>query len=45
VIVADLDRMDRLAATGRSPLHRASPAARVAATMAVAVAAVLAWPP
>jgi energy-coupling factor transporter transmembrane protein EcfT len=45
VIAEDLDRMDRLAATGRSPVHRASPVARVAAAGIAVTAAVLAEDP
>ena len=42
MILEDIDRMDRLAATGTSLLHRASPLARVLATALVVAAAVLA---
>jgi energy-coupling factor transporter transmembrane protein EcfT len=42
VIAEPFDRMDRLAAAGASPLHRASPLARVAAAGISSLAAVLA---
>ena len=45
MIAEDMDRMDRLAATGASPVHRASPASRVAATGISVLAAVLAARP
>ena len=45
MIGEDIDRMDRLAASGTSPLHRASPAARVAAAGIAILAAVLAERP
>jgi energy-coupling factor transporter transmembrane protein EcfT len=41
VIARDLDRMDRLAATGDSPVHRASPLARTLAAGLSVAAAVL----
>jgi energy-coupling factor transporter transmembrane protein EcfT len=41
VIADDIDRMDRLAATGSSAVHRASPAARVLAAAVAVAAAVL----
>jgi energy-coupling factor transporter transmembrane protein EcfT len=41
VIAEDLDRMDRIAATGRSVVHRASPLARTAAAGISVAAAVL----
>lgn len=47
MIAEDIDRMDRLAAAGTSPIHRASPLARVAAAGIAILAAVLAerpWP-
>ncbi len=45
MIGEDIDRMDRLAATGTSAIHRASPAARVAAAGISILAAVLAERP
>jgi energy-coupling factor transporter transmembrane protein EcfT len=42
VIVAELDRVEREAALGRTPVHRASPAARVLAALLLVAAAVLA---
>jgi len=41
VIAADIDRMDRLAATGTSPIHRASPLGRTLAAGIAVAAAVL----
>lgn len=45
MIGADIDRMDRLAATGTSPFHRASPAARVLGAAVTVAAAVIAERP
>lgn len=45
MIAEDIDRMDALAATGTSPVHRASPAARVLAAALVVAGAVLAERP
>ncbi|MCK6480313.1 MAG: energy-coupling factor transporter transmembrane protein EcfT [Planctomycetes bacterium] len=45
MIAEDIDRMDALAAGGRSILHRASPAARVASAGIVVVSAALAGRP
>ena len=45
MIAEDIDRMDRLAATGTSVVHRASPAARVAAAGIAIGAAVLSEDP
>ena len=45
MIADDLDRIDRIAATGESPVHRASPAARVLAAALTVAAAVVAERP
>lgn len=45
MIAEDIDRMDRLAAAGTSPVHRCSPFARVAAAGITIVAAVIARRP